>query len=96
MEFGKVIKMNVWVAIGLIVGYLFIGWALCAIMAFLIPEPTPDDETCYLVIALGWPFVLLLLLVFGVYEIFQKSINAISISTYNKRKRKQKDYSSKE
>lgn len=96
MEFGKVIKMNVWVAIGLIVGYLFIGWALCAIIAFLEPEPTPDDDTCYLGIALGWPIVLLLLLVFGIYEIFQKSINAISISTYNKRKRKRKDYPLKE
>ena len=95
MEFGKVIKVNVWVIIGLIVGYLFIGWAFCAIMAFLEPEPTPDDDTCYLGIALIWPVALFLLLGFGVYEIFQKSINAISISTYNKRK-KRKDYPPKE
>ena len=96
MEFGKVIKMNVWVAIGLIVGYLFIGWALCAIMAFLIPEPTPDDDVCYLVMALVWPIVLIFILVFVIYKIFQNSINAISISTYNKRKRKRKDYPPKE
>ena len=96
MEFGKVIKMNVWVAIGLIVGYLFIGWALCAIMAFLIPEPTPDDDVCYLVMALVWPIVLIFILVFVIYKIFQNSINAISISTYNKRKRKRKDNPPKE
>ena len=95
MEFGKVIKVSVWATIGLIVGYIFIGWALCAIMAFLEPEPTPDDDTCYLGIALIWPVALFLLLGFGVYEIFQKSINAISISTYNKRK-KRKDYPPKE
>lgn len=92
MEFGKVIKVSVWAIIGLIAGYIFIGWALCAIIAFLEPEEKPDDDICYLAIALGWPFVLLLLLVFGVYVIFQKSINAISISTYNKRKRKQEKY----
>lgn len=96
MEFGRATKVNVWVIIGLIVGYLFIGWVMCAIIAFLEPEPTPDDDTCYLVMALVWPFALLLFLIFGIYEIFQKSINAISISTYNKRKRKQKDYPSKE
>ena len=96
MEFGKVIKMNVWVAIGLIVGYLFIGWALCAILAFLEPEPTPDDDICYLGIALIWPITLILLFGFGAYEIFQKSINAISVSTYNKRKRKQEKYPPKE
>lgn len=92
MEFGKVIKLNPWVIIGLIAGYLFIGWALCAILAFLEPEEKPDDDICYLGIALIWPVVLLLLLGFGAYEIFQKSINAISISTYNKRKRKQEKY----
>ena len=96
MEFGKVIKVSVWAIIGLIVGYIFIGWALCAIIAFLEPEPTPDDDTCYLGMALGWPFFLVLILVFGIYEIFQKSINAISVSTYNKRKRKQEKYPTKE
>ena len=96
MEFGRVTKVNVWVIIGLIVGYLFIGWAMCAILAFLEPEPTPDDDTCYLGVALGWPFFLVLILIFGIYEIFQQSINAISISTYNKRKRKRKDYPPKE
>lgn len=96
MEFGRATKVNVWVIIGLIVGYLFIGWAFCAIIAFLEPEPTPDDDICYLCIALIWPIALVLILVFGIYEIFQKSINTISISTYNKRKRKQKDYPPKE
>ena len=96
MEFGRATKVNVWVIIGLIVGYIFIGWALCAIMAFLDPEEKPDDDTCYLGIALIWPVFLLLLLIFGVYEFFQKSINAISVSTYNKRKRKRKEYPSKE
>ena len=96
MEFGRETKVNVWVIIGLIVGYLFIGWAFCAIIAFLEPEPTPDDDISYLGIALIWPIALILMLVFGIYEIFQKSINAISISTYNKRKRKRKDYPPKE
>ena len=96
MEFGKVIKVSVWAIIGLIVGYIFIGWALCAILAFLEPEEKPDDDICYLGIALIWPIALLLVLVFGVCEVFQKSINAISISTYNKRKRKRKDYPPKE
>ena len=96
MEFGRATKVNVWVIIGLIVGYIFIGWALCAIMAFLDPEEKPDDDTCYLGIALIWPVFLLLLLIFGVYEFFQKSINAISVSTYNKRKRKRKEYPPKE
>ena len=96
MEFGRETKVNVWVIIGLIVGYLFIGWAFCAIIAFLEPEPTPDDDICYLGIALIWPIALILILVFGIYEIFQKSINVISISTYNKRKRKRKDYPPKE
>lgn len=90
------IKVSVWAIIGLIVGYLFIGWVICAIMAFLNPEPTPDDDACYLGIALVWPICLVLILAFGIYEIFQKSINAISISTYNKRKRKRKDYPPKE
>ena len=88
--------MNIWVIIGLIVGYLFIGWAICAIMAFLNPEPTPDDDVCYLVMALVWPIVLIFILVFVIYKIFQNSINVISISTYNKRKRKRKDYPPKE
>lgn len=96
MEFGKVIKVSVWATIGLIAGYIFIGWALCAILAFLEPEEKPDDDTCYLGLALIWPIALLLLLIFGVYEVFQKSINAISISTYNKRKRKRKEYPPKE
>lgn len=96
MEFGKVIKVSVWAIIGLIAGYIFIGWVLCAIIAFLEPEEKPDDDTCYLGIALIWPIALLLLLAFGVYEVFQKSINAISISTYNKRKRKRKEYPPKE
>lgn len=96
MEFGRETKVNVWVIIGLIVGYLFIGWAFCAIIVFLEPEPTPDDDTCYLVIALIWPICLVFILVFGIYGIFQKSINVISISTYNKRKRKRKDYPPKE
>lgn len=96
MEFGRAIKVNVWVIIGLIAGYIFIGWALCAILAFLEPEPTPDDDIHYLGIALIWPIVLLLLLILKIYEIFQQSINAISISTYNKRKRKRKDYPPKE
>ena len=96
MEFGRETKVNVWVIIGLIVGYLFIGWAFCAIIAFLEPEPTPDDDTCYLGIALIWPICLVLILVFVIYENFQKSINAISISTYNKRKRKRKDNPPKE
>ena len=96
MEFGRETKVNVWVIIGLIVGYLFIGWAICAIMAFLNPEPTPDDDVCYLVMALVWPIVLIFILVFVIYKIFQNSINAISISTYNKRKRKRKDYPPKE
>ena len=96
MEFGRATKVNVWVIIGLIVGYLFIGWAFCAIVAFLEPEPTPDDDICYLAMALIWPICLVLVLVFGIYEIFQKSINAISISTYNKRKRKRKDNPPKE
>ena len=96
MEFGRATKVNVWVIIGLIVGYLFVGWAICAIVAFLEPEPTPDDDTCYLGIALIWPIALVLFLIFGIYEIFQKTINAISISTYNKRKRKRKDYPPKE
>ena len=65
-------------------------------MAFLIPEPTPDDDVCYLVMALVWPIVLIFILVFVIYKIFQNSINAISISTYNKRKRKRKDYPPKE
>ena len=95
MEFGRATKVNVWVIIGLIVGYLFIGWAFCAIIAFLEPEPTPDDDTCYLGIALIWPICLVFILIFGIYEIFQKSINVISISTYNKRK-KQKHYPPKE
>ena len=92
MEFGRVTKVNVWAIIGLIVSYIFIGWALCAILAFLEPEEKPDDDTCYLGLALIWPIALLLFLVFGIYEIFQKSINAISVSTYNKRKRKQEKY----
>lgn len=96
MEFGKVIKVSVWAIIGLIAGYIFIGWALCAILAFLEPEEKPDDDICYLTIALIWPIALLFLLIFGVYVIFQKSINAISISTYNKRKRKQEKYPPKE
>lgn len=96
MEFGKVIKVGVWATIGLIVGYIFIGWVLCAILAFLEPEEKPDDDTCYLGMALGWPFFLVLILIFGIYKIFQQSINAISISTYNKRKRKRKDNSPKE
>lgn len=96
MEFGRATKVNVWVIIGLIVGYLFIGWVVCAIMAFVYPEPQADDDTCYLGMALGWPIFLVLILFFGIYEIFQQSINAISISTYNKRKRKRKDYPPKE
>lgn len=96
MEFGRETKVNVWVIIGLIVGYLFIGWAICAIMAFLNPEPTPDDDVCYLVMALVWPIVLIFILVFVIYKIFQNSINAISVSTYNKRKRKQEKYPPKE
>ena len=96
MKFGKVIKVSVWAIIGLIAGYIFIGWALCAILAFLEPEEKADDDICYLAIALIWPVFLLLLLGFVIYEIFQKSINAISVSTYNKRKRKRKEYPPKE
>ena len=96
MEFGRVIKVSIWGVIILIAVYLFIGWAICAIMAFLNPEPTPDDDACYLVMALVWPVVLIFILVFVIYKIFQNSINAISISTYNKRKRKRKDCPLKE
>ena len=44
----------------------------------------------------GLTLLSLLAMIFGIYEIFQQSINTISISTYNKRKRKRKDYPPKE
>ena len=85
MEFGKVIKMNVWVAIGLIVGYLFIGWDFCAIMAFVYPEPEADDDTPFLLIALFWPAFLCVTIILRVCKLFQITINAISVSTWYKK-----------
>ena len=85
MEFGRATKVNVWVIIGLIVGYLFIGWAFCAIMAFVYPEPEADDDTPFFLIALFWPVFLGVTVILGVCKLFRKTINAISVSTWNKK-----------